>query len=428
MPSFFTRLYHWLLDRPLYKNSFIFFVGTITAGLGGYLYQLAMSRMLSLADFGALSSLVSVFGLVGVPISVVGTLTIRQVAALQAHGSLGSVSYLVRRLTQASIWGGGVLFLLFLLAGSAVKQYLQLDSSWPYYILIVGLPLSFITAIWQGVLPGLQRFRVFSTSQIIVSVLKLFLAIGFVFLSWGVTGAIGATLIASVVATVFVGWHLRDIFSFTPEPVTLAHLKTIAGVIFVWTLSLAALQSLDVILVKRFFAPDEAGVYAAFSLLGKIIFFGATSVAGVLLPMATELYEAGKHAAHRRLLRLSLGLTAGLAGLGVTTYWLVPATIIRIFLGARYLPFGEYLVWFGLLGFCLSVVQILAVYFLSIGRRWFLLMLALAPILEVVLVYTFHDSLLTVLKIFVAILAVLALSLFGVFRFARSEQTVGADI
>lgn len=421
-------VYRWLLERPLYKNSFIFFVGTILAGLAGYLYQLAMSRMLSLSDFGELSSLLGLLALVGVPMAVVSTLTTRQVSMLQVRGSSASVSYLTRILTRGVIIGGGLLLLIFLLIGPWVKEYLHLDSLRPYYILAAALPLSFIMSIWRGVLPGLQRFRIFSTSQIIESGLKLFLAIGFVMVTWGLEGALAAQLIASAIAACFVGWSLRDIFAIPPVPVSLSHLRVAVATVFIWTLALAALQSMDVILVKRFFVPDEAGVYAAFSLLGKIIFFGATSIAGVLLPMATELYETGKHDAHRRLLYLSLALVSGLAGLGLMLYWLAPTLIVRIFLGARYVPFADYLFWFGVMGFCLSVVQILATYFLSIERRWFLFILGLAPLLEVVLVYQFHGSLLAVLKIFVTVLGLLAIALFGCLLLSRARRLAESEI
>ena len=58
-----------------------------------------------------------------------------------------------------------------------------------------------------------------------------------------------------------------------------------------------------------------AGLYAAMNLLGKIIFFVCTAIAGVLFPMATELFESGNHAEHRRLMIKTLRAQG--CGLGV---------------------------------------------------------------------------------------------------------------
>ncbi len=81
LPIFFS-----LKKNPLLQNSIIFFIGSLFAGFGSYLYQLFMGRMLSVEDFGTLAALLSFFALVSVPAGAIVTVTTQVVASLKAKG------------------------------------------------------------------------------------------------------------------------------------------------------------------------------------------------------------------------------------------------------------------------------------------------------------------------------------------------------
>ena len=44
------------------------------------------------------------------------------------------------------------------------------------------------------------------------------------------------------------------------------------------------------ILVKHFFSPHDAGIYAGLSLIGRVIFFFSAPIASVMFPVIVQKY------------------------------------------------------------------------------------------------------------------------------------------
>ncbi len=412
------------MTQPLYKNSLIVFIGTVVAGFGSYLYQLAMGRMLSLQDFGTLAALMSFFSFVLVPTGTLTTVTTQVVAGLKAKERYGAIRYVLTRLTRLFAWIGVGLFFFFLLLTPLVAQFLKLHDRLPYIILSTIALAAFLSSIWRGLLNGLQRFHDAAVNSIVEIFLKLLLAVGLVAASLGLVGAVSATVIASLGVLVLVRWQLRDVMGWKKEPIALHPFISLFSFVFVWTIAVTALLSIDLLLVKRFFSAEETGLYAAMNLMGKIILFASTSIAGVLFPMATELFEAGNHFAHRRLMVKALQLVLFLAAAGVVCYSLFPSFFVTILFGRRYLSFANYLPFFGIIALLLSVIHLLATYFLSIRRRRFLIVLFCAVIAEALLMTMYHATMMQILTILIAVFGLLALTLLCFFFFGEKDSEV----
>jgi O-antigen/teichoic acid export membrane protein len=81
------------------------------------------------------------------------------------------------------------------------------------------------------------------------------------------------------------------------------------------TLAGALIGSADVILVKHFFDPNAAGIYAAASLAGKVLLYFVGFVPTILLPQATERHVRGERT--RYALAVCLGILFGISVLGL---------------------------------------------------------------------------------------------------------------
>lgn len=412
------------MTRLLYKNSFILFIGTLVSGFGGYLYQLAMGRMLSLEDFGTLAALMSFFSFVLIPAGALTTVTTQIVAGLKANEKYGAIRAVAMRLTQLFAWIGVALFLFFLLLTPLVARFLKLHDSFPYIILSTAAIAGFLLAIWRGLLSGLQRFLDSSINGAVESFLKLLFALGLVLVTFGLIGAVAATVMASFLALVLLRWQMRDVLQWKEDPIALRPFLPLFSFVFVWTIAMTALMSIDLLFVKRFFSAEETGLYAAMNLMGKIILFVSTSIAGVLFPMATELFEAGNHDEHRQLMMKTLQLALFVAVVGVIFYSLFPSFFVTILFGRRYLPFVTYLPLFGVVALFLSIIHLLATYFLSIRRRRFLVILLVAVFCESVLIIFYHATIMQILTILMSVFGLLALTLLGLFFFG--EKTISA--
>ncbi len=54
------------------------------------------------------------------------------------------------------------------------------------------------------------------------------------------------------------------------------------------------ITNIDILMVKHFFRPDMAGLYAAIALVGRLLYFGAWSIVSAMFPVSAESKEDGQ--------------------------------------------------------------------------------------------------------------------------------------
>lgn len=420
MKAIFIRFW----NNSLYKNSSIFFIGNIVAGAGGYAYQVAMGRMLSVEEYGTLIALVSLFSLFSMPAGALSTAVIHRVAVLKGQSRLGVVRFFTRKLSYIFAMIGVVLFLLLIALGPLIRQWFHLQSVGSYRFFSVTLGLVFLIALWRGVLSGLQQFITISWISTLESVTKFLAAVVLVGLLHGMNGA-ALAIVFSLICSSLLLWRALRVLKIHPEEkAPWSELPNNFSFIILWTFAITALSSVDILIVKRYFSASDTGLYAALSLIGKIILFASSAISSVLFPMATELFESGNHRHHRLLLWKALGLTVGISGIAIILYALMPQFIIHIIFGGRYDAFASQLYLFGALAGLLAVVQLLATYLLSIQKKLFIVVLSLAPLVEVLLLMQFHKSITELLYISFGVFASLAVVLFISFLRDRVSEAI----
>jgi len=175
-------------------------------------------------------------------------------------------------------------------------------------------------------------------------------------------------------------------------------------------LVITAMYTFDVILVKHFFEPVTAGLYAAASLLGKIIFFASYSFSWVMFPKIAEAYSKGEE--YKHIFRKSLLLVSILVAIAVFVYWLIPDLVVGLLFGVEYLAVTDLIAPFGLAMGLFSIAFIVTNYYLSTNRTKFIYVLAAFAILEIAAIWFFHQTLEQVVNILLATMLALVISLF----------------
>jgi O-antigen/teichoic acid export membrane protein len=155
------------------------------------------------------------------------------------------------------------------------------------------------------------------------------------------------------------------------------HLVTDVATALVALALLAALQSLDVVILGRE-APANSGPYAAISVSSKVLVFGAVVLSAYLLPEAAIRWQRGDHAL--RQLGAALALLA-LPGAGLLAVAVVaPERFLEVFFGPRLAgaapAFAELVVAMA----CLSATVLFTHYLLGAGRREVVGVLAVATL------------------------------------------------
>jgi O-antigen/teichoic acid export membrane protein len=157
------------------------------------------------------------------------------------------------------------------------------------------------------------------------------------------------------------------------------------------------LTNVDVLLVKHFFSPLEAGYYSIAQMAGKIILFLPVAVTLVMFPKTSELYAQAKATSH--LLKRCLFYVAILCGTAVLVCFLFPDLVIRLLSGKELVECIPLVRIFSVTMLFFALVYTLLFYHLSIHRLNFLYFLVSFTVLQVLLITIFHESLSQVLYI-----------------------------
>ena len=104
-------------------------------------------------------------------------------------------------------------------------------------------------------------------------------------------------------------------------------------------------------------------------------------------------------------------------------YFLFSGFIINLLYGELYLEAAGLLGWFAVIMTLFSLVYLMSFYNLSINKRNFIYILALFNILEIALIYIFHDSLAQVVSILTVLMFILALIMFLKIMLTKDGKT-----
>lgn len=412
--------------KRLVSNTAVIFVGSTTASVFSYLFNMLMGRMLGPAQYGEMAAILSLLMIMSVGGTVLMTTTMFYVGEMYGLGNFSGIKRLFEIFTKYVL----LLSLLFFLVGSAlarpIADFFSISHVVPVVIAFSGFIFGFIILINRGILQGTQQFVAFTLIGILEMFLKVLVAVLLVRAGFALGGAIAATVIASV-ATYFVSLRpltklWRNIKQDEPAQFHFHKKEIFAYVwpVFISTLLLTVLINLDVILVKHYFPNDQAGLYAAVSTVGKIILYLTSPVISVMFPMILEKKSQGKK--HFKMLFFSLALTAIGALIIMGVYSVVPSLVIRILYGKGYTALNYLLPQIGIFVLFYTLVNLLANYFLAIKNFVFLIFMAIAAILVVVWTGLSHGSIVAIIRIFTVSDGLLFAAMIGYYLYTKKNQ------
>ena len=259
-------------------------------------------------------------------------------------------------------------------------------------------------------LQGLQKFNSLGVSLILEGIVRLSLALAFIFMGFKANGAIAAVPIATAVAVILSFFPLKLKKSKGNLKLNRKEIYKFTFMSFIALFLVNAIYNLDIFLVKHFFSAEQAGYYAAISLLGKIVFFGATAIGLVMFPKVSEMHIKDKKAA-KSIFKKALGFTLLISAAVVAVYFLIPTFLVSLLFGSQYLAIIPLIGFFGVFMAMLSLSYICVLMKLATGKRRFIFNLLIAVIAEIILICIFHESLEQIILNLIAVNSLLLISL-----------------
>jgi O-antigen/teichoic acid export membrane protein len=373
------------------------------------LYHFFMVRSLSPADYGHLNTLVALFTIASVPAGTVQVTVTKFFASLNAQNHYHQAILLFRHFLLLMFIIALSFFLLISLGSSYISSFLQISSRGLVILLGVSLAFAMVIPVSWGGLQGLQKFGLLSLNLITNGGLKFALGIVSVFWGLGLFGAVGAIalsyLITAILSTIVLGVILlkekgvthQEIVPMKSVPFKISevyHYFFSAG----WALlCFMMLTNMDLILVKHFFTPVEAGYYSVAQMVGKIILFLPLPIVMVMFPKLSSFEGQGRKV--HSTLGKSLGIAGVLCGGAVLISLFFPLLIVKLLSGKAYAECSVLVRIFSVNMALFSFNLILLHYHLSTEKRWFLYPLFIFTLMEIGLIILFHDTLTQVLLI-----------------------------
>lgn len=395
-----------IVKHPLFSGSAIMIVGSNFANFIAYIYHLIIGRLLGPSPYGELAAILSIIGLFSVAFTFMSLVIVKFVSSAKKS----EIPALFEWFNSKAILVGIAIGVLLFLATPLLSDFLHIKSS---IVVFVGPVLIFFFAslIYRSFLLGLLRFKqviIINNAEFFV---RLVLSVLFVLVGFSVFGATLGIFLSAIFGFFLSRAFLKDFRIKSHEGRFRESNKVISYAIPLFLISLAknSIISADVVLVKHFFNPFDAGLYASLSTLGKIIFYGSAPISAVMFPLVSQRQARGK--SYLRIFLLSLILTALIAGAILLVYWLLPDLSIRILYGEKFIQASPNLVWFGLFAAIFTLSSLISSFYLSRGKTEILVFIIIAAVGQVVGIWFFHETILTVITVSIIAVSFLLSSL-----------------
>lgn len=396
-----------VLLHPFFQGTFLFTVLSFFSNILNYFFNLLLARVVSVSQYGEYASALSYIMLLTVPFGALSLIVIRRIGAVSKEDRAGYIHslffsffyYAQKHFLPIGI--GCVAFIAFLITFSNM-------SSASVAFIFAFFFISFFFTVFMATYQAEKKFLLAGGYLCLLSLVKV--------IGGGVAGVFNlhlyflySVILIAHLAVIFFSW--RDVLKekgkrprglVAPQLSTLIFKKEIYLPMLSF-LGLVAMTNLDIMFAKRYFDADSAGLYAALSLLGRIILYVSLPLTSVAFSYFTGSDTKGSST---KILTLSIGILLLLGGCSIIGYTLLPTQVVHIIFGAKYntiIPNVWMTAWFGVM---YSLATLLGQYWVAQHYNIGLFSLVTAG-LQAVLLFLFHGSFTIVLTISIACSALL---------------------
>jgi len=432
----FGYLGNYFLKHELVTGGIYIFIGSITANLFNLFFNLFMGRNLTVEGFGILTSSVSLIGLIAIPAGSIIPTIVSFAGSHFAKEDYGSVKAFFLKIIKPLLVIGFVALLSFIVFANRIGDFFQIADTSIIAIVGVIVALAYSGVVITGLLQARLAFKFISFSHIISTMSKLVLGIILVFLGLNVKGAIWAVFISGLIPLVLGFIYLKFVWTSKVNKKSKINFKNILSYGIpssLATLGMTSLVSADILLVKHFFDPLQAGVYAGLSLVGKVIFFLTAPIGGVMFPLIVKKYAKSEN--YNNIFKMAIAMVFIPSVFISIFYFLYPDfSISFIIKNEAYQSASGLLGFFGVFITIYSLITLFVYYFLSIKKTKVYIPVLLAALSQLLLITLYHSSLFIVVVIslllaliLLAALATYYIKIYGEYRKLNKEAVIGTS-
>src|SRR3954463_69743 len=315
------------LRQKLLGGSLTLLAGSSLVGVTNLVYNVLTARMLGPTGFAHATAVYTLLMLASAI-----TLSFQVVCAkyVASHEDENEKNAIFARLhIQAWIAGTGIGLLLFLFNGT-LQHYLNLPDPGLISWLALGTAFYIPLGVRRGYVQGVHAFRALALNFMLEGLVRLGGAYLLILLGLGVQGAVLASVIA-VIASYFLA-EPTPRFQLHARRMPMPFGEGVQAIVFFC--GQVVINNFDIVLVKHFFASNEAGIYAAVSLVGRLVNMCAWSVVNTMFPVSAAARSSDREA--RPVLFMSLSLVLAILSVLILGLWAIPSFVWRTLFGSHF--------------------------------------------------------------------------------------------
>src|SRR4030088_2226560 len=305
------------LKSQLLGGSLTLLAGSGLVGVTNLVYNVATARLLGPAGFAHATTVYTILMLIsGI------TLSFQVVCAKYVAKSTSpeARSAVFASLHQRACITGVAIGLLWFLVEGPLTRYLNLPDTVLISLLALGVAFYIPLGVRRGYIQGIHAFGPLALNFMLVGVVRLVGAFILIALGLGVKGAVLASVLAVIVAY-FAALPSPIVTSFRLRGASIPFLEGLQAIIFFS--GQTVINNFDIVLVKHFFPPAEAGFYAAVALVGRLVNMCAWSVVNTMFPVSASAGREEREGSP--VLFTSLLMVFLILSVLIFSLWMVPS-------------------------------------------------------------------------------------------------------
>ena len=366
------------------------FIGVATFAANGLnaLFQIALARVLSPAEYSVLVALVVITLIAAVPPLAFQASVAREVALELEGGRRERAGAALRDTVRGLVpWAacvlllGGIASVVMAVAGRGDAGATFATTATIAFALV-------IPAVWGGLL-GARLFLVFGLAQLAFAGTRFAAGLGIGLAGGDAAAVMGGVAGATALTLGLTFLPLRDLWRAAAR-VGRRRLATLPNAAAATGLTvLMALATVDVLVANLAFPSDTAGAYGVASVCARVQLLLPIGVVTVLFPRVATLRDPERE---RRHLLGGLGVVASLGALVTALLWIFAGPIVDDIFGEKY---HAAVPWLGPLSLAMALYALSTVYlyhFLSLARTRFALVLVAIQAAQLVAFGVLHAS------------------------------------
>ena len=396
--------------KKFLQNNLIVFVLINSGSALNYLFQIVLGRTLSPDQYGSFNALLSTSALITAPITIVHLVFSRFIARLESQGQQQIKTLLIKSIKPLL----GIISSIIIIGIFAIpsfKSFLHIETTLPIILMLFAACFSTLQQVLAAVCEGMHRFFALGIVSGGCAFMRFIFGVLFlVVFNWGIEGGFIAVAFAAITTIIYGMWELRDVLCSQAKGLPsgfFAEMIRYSIPSFFMITMVVVMCNIDIVLVRHYCSPEQAGYYATAAILGRIAFFLPSSLLLVLFPSVSKANASGDKDEH--YFWINLGLTTILAGSVFLVLFFAGEPIVQFVYGNEYYLAAPILKIVTAAMGLLALSHVIFSYSLARSEFSFLWPLLGGTIVMISLVYFYHETAETIAWILLLSIAIIFL-------------------